>query len=506
MGIRKELMDQLISKGIWTLEEYSEDWIKNVVDLESYAYNSSRNLYHNSNHILKYMIEEYPQYTYIYSAYVNDDIDIYDTQELLKKSLEFHLKDNIKYPHFVDNSSDDTIENASLDSSDLFTSEILNSLPLLDTEEYITEDEAIYITDKLEDAGAYNVDYSEIYNYVNNKDNEKYIDFYYTAYYTIYEIINFDTLEIEFEKKFPELVKSKDKEIIQSLKTDNSSNRKEYNLFSKINNNTVKKIIMSLYRKDKDLNKFYSIKELNTLSKTTSILKSAMSSKINNSRILDIFPNGFTLNDLLEIDSTLEKESISDISIFRRLKDSDLTINFTKWNSPLQRIFLDDTNYVFQLNLKDEKYNEVLDYVMDVNDDVDIYKNIKKYIQTSIHPISRSKLTLAWIRFTKIDENEIVLDEIQTDMTNPTQGINTFNSEELMDGWEDIILSKFIKFVRYNLRIRNIYYPTVDTKVNKYKAKAPTYLYSNLPKKYGFSIENSNLEGFMLLEKKVKGY
>lgn len=502
MEIRKELMDQLISKGIWTLEEYSDDWIKEVADLEAYAYNSSRSLYHDSNYILKYMIEEYPEYTYIYSAYINDDIDTYDAKNLLEQSLEFHLKDNIKYPYFVDRSVDESIENATLDSNDLFTSEVLKSLPLLDTEEYITEDEAIYITDKLEDAGAYNIDYSDIYDYVNIKDNRKNKTFYYTAYYTIYEIINFDTLEIEFEKQFPELAKSKDKEIIQSLKTDNSSNRKEYNILSKINNNTIKKIIMSLYRKDKDLNKFYTIKELNALSKTTPILKSAMSSRIQNNRLLDIFPNGFTLNNLLEIDSTLEKESISDLSIFKRLRNSDLIINFTKWNSPLQRVFLDDPNYVFQLNLKNEKYDEVLDYVMDVNDDVDIYKNIKKYIQTSIHPISRSKLTLAWIRFTKIDENEIVLDEIQTDMTNPTQGINTFNSEELMDGWEDIILSKFIKFIKYNLRIKNIYYPTVNTKIKKYKANAPTYLYSDLPKKYGFSSENSGLEGYMLLEKK----
>jgi hypothetical protein len=73
-----------------------------------------------------------------------------------------------------------------------------------------------------------------------------------------------------------------------------------------------------------------------------------------------------------------------------------------------------------------------------------------------------------------------------------------------MDGWEDIILSKFIKFVRYNLDIRKIYYPTITTKKDRYKAKAPTYLYSDLPKKYGFSNDNSKLEGFMLLEKKIK--
>lgn len=502
MDVRTQLMDQLIYRGIYALE--TSDWIEDVVDLESLSYNSSRNLYHNSNYILKYMIKEYLEYTYIYSAYVNDDIDIYDTEELLKKSLEFHLKDSIKDPHFVDKSSEESIDDVPLESNDLFTSKVLKSLPLLDTEEYITEDEAIYISDKLEDAGAYSVDYLDIYNYVNNKDDRPNKTFYYTAHYTIYQIINFSTLEVEFEKQFPELVISKSKEIIKSLKKDTSSNRKEYNLFSKINNNAIKKIIMSLYRKDKDLNKFYSIRELNALSKTIPILKSAMSNKINNSRIIDMFPNGFTLNDLLEIDSTLEKETISDLSIFRKLKDSDLTIDFTKWNSPLQRIFLDDTNYVFQLNLKNEKYDEVLDYVMDVNDDVDIYKNIKKYIQTSIHPISRSKLTLAWIRFTKIDENEIVLDEIQTDMTNPTQGINTFNSEELMDGWEDIILSKFIKFIKYNLHINKIYYPTYTTKINKYNTNPPTYLYDKLPKKYGFSIENSNLKGFMLLEKKIK--
>ena len=72
-----------------------------------------------------------------------------------------------------------------------------------------------------------------------------------------------------------------------------------------------------------------------------------------------------------------------------------------------------------------------------------------------------------------------------------------------MDGWEDIILSKFIKFVKYNLHINKIYYPNYITKKNKYNANPPTYLYSDLPKKYGFSSENSNLEGFMLLEKKI---
>ena len=500
--VRKELMDELISKGIYTLEDTS--WMKNSVMLEEYHYRT-KHLYNNVVTILRYMINTYPQYDYIYNAFMDYSASSYNLEELLLDSIQYDFENKISNPYFLDDEIEDSVEDLPIKIKDIFNKEKLDNLKIIneDTKELITKEEAEYIASELEDRKVYNDTTDEIYEYVNYGSNEN-NEIFHSQSYTVFQFINFDTFEELFSEAFPELSIKKNKSLIKSLKGKNISPRKEYNLTSNINNNSIKKIVTGLYSKNKDLDKVYSIKELNSLSKKSNMLKSGMDNKINGKTIVELFPNGFSINKLLELDSTLEKESISDISIFKMLKNSDLEIGFSKWNAIVQRFFLDKPNYVFQLNLKNEKYQEILDYVMDINDDQYIYENIKKYIKTSMHPISRSKLTLAWIRFTKINDNEIVMDEIQTDLDNPSEGIDTFNDPNLLDGWEDIILSKFIKFVRYNLNIRNIYYPTVTTKKDKYKAKAPTYLYSELPKKYGFSSQSSNLEGFMLLEKKIK--
>ena len=72
----------------------------------------------------------------------------------------------------------------------------------------------------------------------------------------------------------------------------------------------------------------------------------------------------------------------------------------------------------------------------------------------------------------------------------------------MMKGWDVFTMSNFIKFAKRNLRIKKIWLPTYETKVNKYNANPPMYLYKELPSKFGFvkNHKDSNMDGFMLYE------
>ena len=125
-------------------------------------------------------------------------------------------------------------------------------------------------------------------------------------------------------------------------------------------------------------------------------------------------------------------------------------------------------------------------------------RKISNYIHDSGHPTSKKLLTLAWCRFTVFkDEKNVVLDEIQTDLQNPE-----FKLEQFMKGWENVMMRHFIDYIRHKIRIRKIYMPTYRTKQDRYNSSPPMRLYKELPFKFGFS-KKSNLEGFLMLEKKV---
>ena len=479
-------------------------------------------VYSSTENILNEIRNE-KEYSEIFEYIKEQKIESYDIEDIIKDSIVFRLREPEEYYMYIDDEiSDDTtiLEDWGIIELKDILNNLLKPINIYDSqyielkEEYLTKAEIDYLTKKIKYIIGKDVKY-DLNNYkkYGECDNEIYVD----VPYTVYQIINFNTLKEKFFEVYTDANKKKWKNKFKDLRKSKIikkefpyPSREIYNDIQDfgIKNNSIKKIITYLYTKDKNLNKKYNYKELNPLTKKIPLLKSGMISPIkDNKTIVQLFPNGFTLSELLDIDSTLEKTTISNLSIFKMLKDSDLIIEFTKWNSLLQRVFLKNDNHVFQLNIRDlEREEKLFDYAETIwkretesNSNWNIKKKVKEWQRTTGHPVSRKKITLAWIRFTKINDNEIVLDEIQTDLDDEDE----YFGKQLMDGWEDIILSKFIKFVKYNLHINKIYYPNYITKKNKYNANPPTYLYSDLPKKYGFSSENSNLEGFMLLEKKI---
>ena len=83
-----------------------------------------------------------------------------------------------------------------------------------------------------------------------------------------------------------------------------------------------------------------------------------------------------------------------------------IEIAHDKWTGA-QIYFEDKINHVFQINLKAFKTKEL----------VERNKNLQAYVENSNHPTSKKLLTIAWVRYTYLeDKNAIVIDEIQTDL------------------------------------------------------------------------------------------
>jgi len=523
--IRKDIMDRTI---LSVQERYDEgEFIDAGTEeqiLERYLQNIS--IFHPISSILNEMIKD-DDYKEIVNYIYEEKIKNSKIESILTDCVEFSLTEPNELYKFIDSEDSDydmilegwgniKLEDI-LDSNLKDENETIYEIKIYDSynkktkEKYLTEAEVIYLKEEI--AHTIGVDVREELD--EYKETASCSNISFDIPYTVYQIINFETFKEKFIENYPDAdtnILSRKKRIRGLIRPKGDipyPSRRIYNKIRdfNINNSSIKKIITYLYNRDNDLTKKYNYKELNPLSKNIPLLKSGMVQPIKDGKtIVQLFPNGFTIPNLVELDSTLEKNTISDISIFRFLKNSDLIVEFTKWNSSQQRVFLKEDNHVFQLNIKYlEKEDEVFDYAEELyrnnlgeNATWQIKKKVKEWQATTGHPVSREKITLAWIRFTKINEDEIVMDEIQTDLDNEDQ----YFGKELMDGWEDIILSKFIKFVKYNLHINKIYYPTYATKKNEYHANPPTYLYSELPKRYGFSTQSSNLEGFMLLEKK----
>lgn len=516
--LRKDIMDRII---LSVREKYDEGKFIDVGAEEQILerYLEDISIFHPISSILNEMIKD-DDYKEIVNYIYEEKIKNSKIENILIDCVEFSLtKPNESYM-FVDteDSGYDQIlegwgrielENI-LDSNLKDENETIYKINIYDSyyqktkEEYLTEAEVIYLKELIADIIGGDVrDELDEYKETASCSN----DISFDIPYTVYQIINLETFKEKFIEEYPDAdttILSRKKRIRGLIKPKGDTpypSRKIYNDIKdfNINNNAIKKVVTYLYNKDYDINKKYNYKELNPLIKKIPLLKSGMIQPIkNNKTVIQLFPNGFTISDLLNLDSTLEKNIISDISIFRFLKSSELIIEFTKWYG-VQRYFTKKDNHVFQLNIKNEEIEDrVFEYAEEVLNK-EIKNKVKNWQATTGHPVSRKKITLAWIRFTKINDNEIVLDEIQTDLDDEDE----YFGKQLMDGWEDIILSKFIKFIKYNLHINKIYYPTYTTKIDKYHANPPTYLYDKLPKKYGFSTQSSNLEGFMLLEKRI---
>lgn len=229
-------------------------------------------------------------------------------------------------------------------------------------------------------------------------------------------------------------------------------------------------------------------------------------------------------NNLIETGSLINGENI-DFSI-------------STWKSDIQIIFNYERNYIYQMNFKEN----VIDNLLKNHKNRYFLNNYNK--ENGHHPIKKDSLTIAWIRF-NILENEqpemqkldielkypcIWIDEIQLGLKGKINNddinkmIQNNYSKDYMDdneikvgndkylndielgGYHQYLLLNFIKMVRTKFEITNIYLPTVEGAIKYYNrgdnmktSKKIITLYKYLPKSFGFKKITSN---YQLLEKK----
>jgi hypothetical protein len=294
-----------------------------------------------------------------------------------------------------------------------------------------------------------------------------------------------------------------------------SSNRdpllqKREKQISEINNTTLYRIASKLSRGVVNLSDKISIKDIKDLTKKDNILAQLFTKK-DGQLFLQNFSSGFSIEDLIEYDANLPSY-YSPGSFLQFFEDNggiekwvEIDISSKTWSSSIQKIFK-ETNYVFQLNIKPDRLENFFSYVEEISEDR--VNKLKAYIKNSNHPTSRSTLSLGWIRYTVTPQlpekfDGVVLDEIQTDWFKLLKGMPDL--ETFMDKWDEFFMRKFVSYVRKNLGWGKIYMPTYQTKLDKYRASPPQSLYKELPTKFGFK-KNSDIEGFMLLEKRYKVY
>ena len=246
-----------------------------------------------------------------------------------------------------------------------------------------------------------------------------------------------------------------------------------------------------------------SIKDINFGSKfSKTVMKSFIQKFSNSFSVIDIYE--YAKN--LKTSNSIDEKSVKSIA-------NQLKIDFSVWDEGIQSIFDNRLNYVIQFNWDEygkdllSREKEILaNHSGDPQDYANNEMNLLAYIKNSNHPTSRKSLTLAWCRYTIFNElNAVVLDEIQTDLDN-----EKFLGRSFMKGWEVIIMRKFIDFVRHKLHYQKILMPTYDTKIDKYDANPPMYLYKELPNKFGFkkmkepiTLDNGQYD-MLILEKYLK--
>lgn len=177
--------------------------------------------------------------------------------------------------------------------------------------------------------------------------------------------------------------------------------------------------------------------------------------------------------------------SVNDVVDFgMNLLSSDKIFAYGKFDiiktpSAIQTYFKQTTNYTFQCNAP-------LFLISDSSKE-----RIRLPMNTSqIHPVTLSPLryTVAWIRFSLMFYEEtpaIVIDEIQS------LHKQWLNESELMEGWEEHLLSNFIRSCMKKFKVYRFLYPNIDCKQVLYDSHLGNIdaqkLYSEMPKKYGFS-------------------
>ena len=212
--------------------------------------------------------------------------------------------------------------------------------------------------------------------------------------------------------------------------------------------------------------------------------------KSNLEKIIGKTSKGFSINNILSYDENPYTDKPTNISQLKLHKN--LELNLSTWSGGQNPFYKKNQNYVLQLNYNGN-FGDISDHPNDIH----------KMIKNSIDPIDKKSLTLSWCRFTVFKDQEnkhnsyVILDELQSLYEN--------KYPYLMDGfiknWAEFTVKIFINYVRNSLGIRKIKFPKYETKLKKYESlpSPPVYLYSDIPRKFGFKKDKNDPE-FLILE------
>jgi hypothetical protein len=319
---------------------------------------------------------------------------------------------------------------------------------------------------------------------------------------------------------------------------------------TRIKNNILYRIASILISVVKDVNVKIPIKDIKKEANNNNMLGQLFTKK-DGQNLLQAYTSGFSIADIINYDAKLPSiytpnSFLSYIESNGDLNDwVNIDITSKTWTSSIQKIFK-ETNYVMQFNIKPDKLDEFLNLIEDTfGSDMGNSNILRNYIKSSNHPTSKKTLSLGWIRYTIEPEYNgkkikgVVLDEIQTDLAKLIQTkekkeyeeykreLREFDDKDItedmkvrlknlsqasknststfLDKWEDFFMRKFISYAKKNLGYNKIYMPTYQTKLDVYNASPPASLYKELPNRFSFK-KDSDVEGFMLLEKKLEVY
>ena len=230
------------------------------------------------------------------------------------------------------------------------------------------------------------------------------------------------------------------------------------------------------------------------------------------------------------------------------LVDSNVEIDIKRFKSEKDTSFRGFPHYVMVVSLTEDAFKEFIKEVdfnySEVSSPAGTLKDFLYYYKDKPHShqivTMPDKFCLGWVRFTvytdEEDNKKIIIDELQSDLTPDDMNVafekykTSLPATLYRDAFVDqetlyqFILNSFIKKMREEYNYSKIYSVDYDKKsanskmdvdYAKYKnipsqeleyiknMKAPKFPYHDiLKKKFGFSKTKSDMEGFLLLEKK----
>lgn len=154
--------------------------------------------------------------------------------------------------------------------------------------------------------------------------------------------------------------------------------------------------------------------------------------------------------------------------------------------------------------------------------------NLQEHLTYKLHPVHAKQNTMGWARMDiDLDRGEVLIEEIQNDWFRLLKGLK-LQFEEIVAGrrqatdlfeevgmvrlqnyidyirpimriWDELVMSSVIEFIRQELGIKIIWYHTFDTgnnfkELNSYSNKPPVSLYTKLPNKFCFQLNQEGPE------------